>query len=1035
MPMPSPGMQQAPYGGFNQHMSPHHVNPHFSSAFSVKAPSRQKAGRPAASDLLKQPAPSYIPADFSPESGHFEYFLMHRNSQGQFMPQPYDPNYGFYASQYGIPQSMHMPQYMQGMNVPPSPRPHYPGPQGQPPQQYMPNQNNPSQQMSRTPSGVSDRPSSNAPQPPTPMTPAVSHQPQSGHGANSPAPKSNNFQVPARKNAGIVIRDPNSGAVKTFDRKESPALGAPTKSPTNVSATSTPPPRTPSAQHTRTESQSTKTNDEKVRNMKDAIAKKIKADEEAERRKKEDLEAAAQKEKDASNAKVAEVAKSDTPLIVQSTESDESSEAEQTPVEGKKAEPTEEKSEKAVEEAPQDKEPEEDPDSDEYWARIEREEAEREAERERKYQERKAAQEAERARKAAEEAARADEELKKAEREAEAIEEARMKKLENEGDDKAEKQNMFQALKKDENAFQATQTPPTIETPAESGAATPVSDASSMGPPRGVGVGAKPKPAALKLETSKQVEAPQPSAALQSLRSARFLTTINEKTYPPDIASPNPALNSAAPMKQFRYDKNFLMQFQDVFVEKPSETWAERVKETVGDTSDTPASARSRAGGAMPPRMASSRPSVMPGGPFAGGNSAFGAFAATRTLPPGTTSQARYDAALHNKATANAPLRYTNTAGAFPMGFSNAMSRTASSTSLGHPSSPRNNQSHRGSGRGSKAGKRESEKDAKTMPLTAGQEVKPIQISASGWKPTSVGQSAAAGPPPGGDGYLAPDVVQRKVKAALNKMTPTTFDKISGQILDIVAQSKRETDGRTLRQVIQLTFEKATDEAHWAQMYAEFCSRMLQNMSPDIKDETLGLDKNGKVNAGGTLFRKYLLNRCQQDFEAGWKSKLPEKPEGTSEEAAMLSDEYYIAAAAKRRGLGLVRFIGELYKLGMLTSRIMHMCVKRLVDFEGMPDEAEVESLTSLLKTIGESLDAEEKARPSMDAYFERINTMINLEGLPSRLKFMLMVSPTVLSSLPKTDFGRTLSICERRAGRERKLQKALLLSMKSEHR
>ena len=87
-------------------------------------------------------------------------------------------------------------------------------------------------------------------------------------------------------------------------------------------------------------------------------------------------------------------------------------------------------------------------------------------------------------------------------------------------------------------------------------------------------------------------------------------------------------------------------------------------------------------------------------------------------------------------------------------------------------------------------------------------------------------------------------------------------------------------------------------------------------MSPDIKDETLGLDKNGNVNAGSTLFRKYLLNRCQTEFEAGWKSKLPDKPEGDSNEAAMLSDEYYKAATAKRRGLGLVKFIGELFKLG-----------------------------------------------------------------------------------------------------------------------
>ena len=107
----------------------------------------------------------------------------------------------------------------------------------------------------------------------------------------------------------------------------------------------------------------------------------------------------------------------------------------------------------------------------------------------------------------------------------------------------------------------------------------------------------------------------------------------------------------------------------------------------------------------------------------------------------------------------------------------------------------------------------------------------------------------------------------------------------------------------------------------------------------------------------------------------------------------MLSDEYYIAAAAKRRGLGLVKFIGELYKLGMLTERIMHECVKKLVDYEGIPDEAEVESLTSLLRTIGASLDASEKGPAMMDAYFARIHLMVETPNLPSRLRFMLLVS------------------------------------------
>jgi len=325
--------------------------------------------------------------------------------------------------------------------------------------------------------------------------------------------------------------------------------------------------------------------------------------------------------------------------------------------------------------------------------------------------------------------------------------------------------------------------------------------------------------------------------------------------------------------------------------------------------------------------------------------------------------------------------------GAFP----GQISRNPS-TAGGIPNSPRTGSRRGGSKREGGGNPKAEAQAAKTMPLTAGMELKPIAVTASGWKPTSIGNKAAQAAVPQ-VGHMDPEMVQRKVKAALNKMTPEKFDKISDQILLIAGQSKNEQDGRTLRQVIQLTFEKATDEAHWASMYAKFCKRMLEMMSPEIRDENI-LDKQGNVVSGGALFRKYLLNRCQEEFERGWKVDLPENPDNAEKkpgEAALLSDEYYIAAAAKRRGLGLVQFIGELYKLGMLTERIMHECVRKLLEFDGVPDEAEIESLTKLLKTIGANLDSTEKGRPMMEVYFHRIKTTIELPNLPSRLKFMLM--------------------------------------------
>ena len=57
---------------------------------------------------------------------------------------------------------------------------------------------------------------------------------------------------------------------------------------------------------------------------------------------------------------------------------------------------------------------------------------------------------------------------------------------------------------------------------------------------------------------------------------------------------------------------------------------------------------------------------------------------------------------------------------------------------------------------------------------------------------------------------------------------------------------------------------------------------------------------------------------------------------------------------ARRRSLGNIRFIGELYNLKMLTDRIMHEIIRRLVT---QTDEESLECLCWLLNTIGKQLD------------------------------------------------------------------------------
>ncbi|KAE8383489.1 hypothetical protein BDV26DRAFT_251831 [Aspergillus bertholletiae] len=962
-----------PRGGMNpQYHAPNQARP------MPPFPNSPQANRSPALATAHPATPQMSTVPMGPPQPYGAYPPHMAHQSGPY----FDPNYGYYQ-QYPMQQFMappSSPQPRPGMPFTPQP----PYMQGQyPPQQ-------PPQAMSRSPSQVSnDRPGSSLGhgQPPA-GPPASGHAHTASRPSNSPAPGVQNFVIPSSKKSAIVIKDPGSGAVKTFEKAPaSPARATP--SPVKLATpTATPPPRSSSgADHTRTDSKAIKTDEEKKQELKDAVRQKIEQDEAEARRKKEEeeTEASRQKEEEEATRKKEEEEEAarkqkEEEEAAQKKAADE--EAARKALEDlslkdkvEDAKPAAEEPSKAADPAPAPA----DDDEIDYDA-IERELAEleaKEAAAEAAYYAKKQAEKEEKERKEKEEREAYEANMKQAEAEAEALEEARMKKREA-GEQESSSKDIFASLKKGGWAA------PETSEPAESGTATPTSDA-SMGPPaKPTSAGKREKPAALKLETNKAVEPPQPSAAMKSLHSARLIEDLSQISYPESIVSPNPALNASAPAdRKFHYNKEFLLQFQSVFKEKPSIDWDARVRETVGDSdSSRPQSARTPMMGGRN----TSRSGISQG--FQMGN--FGQAASRHSLPPGTTSEQRF--ALANAArtaSMNNPFGSFGR-GAMPMG-SPALSRTNSANPM-MPGSPRPGSNRSGTRTGSKREKQQAKKEeemAKSMPLTAGKEVAALQVSTTGWKPRSLGQAPQPTGTPG-SGYLAPDVVQRKVKAALNKMTPENFDRIAGQILEIVSQSKDESDGRTLRQVIQLTFEKATDEAHWASIYAKFCKRMLESMSPEIKDENIR-DKNGNVVVGGSLFRKYLLNRCQEEFERGWKVNLPPKPEGETEEAAMMSDEYYKAAAAKRRGLGLVKFIGELYKLGMLTERIMHECLKKLVDYEGVPDEAEVESLTSLLRTIGASLDASEKGHTFMDVYFQRINNMVQIQGLPSRLKFMLM--------------------------------------------
>uniref|UniRef100_A0A672QVM2 Eukaryotic translation initiation factor 4 gamma 1-like n=1 Tax=Sinocyclocheilus grahami TaxID=75366 RepID=A0A672QVM2_SINGR len=218
----------------------------------------------------------------------------------------------------------------------------------------------------------------------------------------------------------------------------------------------------------------------------------------------------------------------------------------------------------------------------------------------------------------------------------------------------------------------------------------------------------------------------------------------------------------------------------------------------------------------------------------------------------------------------------------------------------------------------------------------------------------------------------------RRVRSVLNKLTPQMFQQLMKQVTELSIDTEERLKG-----VIDLIFEKAISEPNFSVAYANMC-RCLMGLKVPTSDKP-GVTVN---------FRKLLLNRCQKEFEKDqdddeiFEQKQKELDAAAEEEERQRLKEELEEAKnkARRRSLGNIKFIGELFKLKMLTEPIMHDCIVKLLKNH---DEESLECLCRLLSTIGKDLDFE-KAKPRMDQYFHQMEKIIKDRKTSSRIRFML---------------------------------------------
>lgn len=312
---------------------------------------------------------------------------------------------------------------------------------------------------------------------------------------------------------------------------------------------------------------------------------------------------------------------------------------------------------------------------------------------------------------------------------------------------------------------------------------------------------------------------------------------------------------------------------------------------------------------------------------------------------------------------------------------------------LRRPSNQGQQMQQGGGGKGSKHGMIH-------VSLSLREDVK-LNESANAWKPTFMASS-----PDSDENNI--EMLCKKVRGILNKLTPEKFEPLLEQIqaLNIGTQEK-------LTSVISLVFEKAIDEPNFAEAYAMLCKNLTKPIEEAEKKEredgkNMG-DKPSEQKAQLT-FKKELVNKCQKEFdnhvadENAMQTKLtPFKndlnnctdPNRKMELRAQLDEE---ERKLRRRSVGTVRFIGELYRQGMLTTNIMDYCITTLLNIR---TEEKLECLCKLLTTVGHKMEektgqasVDKKNYRDLNPHFQTMQSIADNKKqnkISSRVRFMLL--------------------------------------------
>lgn len=215
--------------------------------------------------------------------------------------------------------------------------------------------------------------------------------------------------------------------------------------------------------------------------------------------------------------------------------------------------------------------------------------------------------------------------------------------------------------------------------------------------------------------------------------------------------------------------------------------------------------------------------------------------------------------------------------------------------------------------------------------------------------------------------------VKRTMNDILNKITPEKFDRLMKSLLDMEDINNPDC----IEVMVNCIQEKALLEPKFSDLYAKLCFGIVQ--APSYK-------------SNAPFFRKALLNAAEKEFQKKPTYYQDDNDEHQGKSAAELEE---IKTKERLRALGNISFLGELFRMKILSSKIIHEVVKDLLLRDPTPEKIEV--VCQLLTSVGQLLESQTKeAEKIMSIYFIQLQKIVNAPSSEFNTRIIFLIESVI---------------------------------------